>query len=270
MAANDDLHVLVVFPLGRDAELIRTALHQAGVQSELLPDVDSAAEALRSRDVGALLVAEEALENRAIVVFTEALGEQPAWSELPVLVLTAGGNPRLKDRQQERRYLPLGHVTLLERPMRIATLVSSVKAALHARRRQYERRTSEDVLRKSDKLAALGRLASTIAHEINNPLEAVGNLLYLLSGTALNQQQRQYLDTAQGELARVTEIAAQTLTFNRQNNIRGLASVSEILDSVLKLFHARLTSSNIAIERRYQTPHRSCATLANSARCLPT
>ncbi len=252
MAANDDLHVLVVFPLGRDAELIRTALHQAGVQSELLPDVDSAAEALRSRDVGALLVAEEALENRAIVVFTEALGEQPAWSELPVLVLTAGGNPRLKDRQQERRYLPLGHVTLLERPMRIATLVSSVKAALHARRRQYERRTSEDVLRKSDKLAALGRLASTIAHEINNPLEAVGNLLYLLSGTALNQQQRQYLDTAQGELARVTEIAAQTLTFNRQNNIRGLASVSEILDSVLKLFHARLTSSNIAIERRYQ------------------
>jgi signal transduction histidine kinase len=110
----------------------------------------------------------------------------------------------------------------------------------------------DEALRKSDKLAVVGRLAASIAHEINNPLEAVTNALYLLAGTALNAQQRQYLDTAQQELMRVAEIAAQTLTFNRQSNVRGQASVSSLLNSVLALYRPRLTNSKIAIERRYQ------------------
>ena len=259
MPANDDLRVLLVFPFGRDAELVRSALEQSHCHCETFKDIEGAVEALRFGNAGALLVAEEALGNKAVVILAKALEEQPPWSDLPVLVMLAGGNSKPKGRQQERRYLPLGEITLLERPMRIATLVSSVKAALRARQRQYERRSSEDALRKSDKLAALGRLASTIAHEINNPLSAVVNLLYLLGGTPLNQQQQQYLDMAQGELARVAEIAGQTLTFNRQNSKREQASVPEILDSVLKLFHARLTSSNIAVERHYQnTPPLMC------------
>jgi len=252
MPANYDMRVLMVFPLGRDTELVRTALEQSHCHCETFKDIEGAIEALRFGNAGALLVAEEALGNKAVAILAEALREQPPWSDLPVLVVLAGGNSKPKGAQQERRYLPLGEITLLERPMHIATLVSSVKAALRARRRQYERRTAEEVLRQNDKLAALGRLASTIAHEINNPLSAVVNLLYLLSGTPLNPEQRQFLDVAQGELARVSEIAAQTLTFNRQNGKRGQASMSELLDSVLKLYHARLTSAGIAVERRYQ------------------
>jgi signal transduction histidine kinase len=163
-----------------------------------------------------------------------------------------GGRETLKSRLQERQRSALGNTTLLERPIRAATLVSSVRGALHARSRQYERKLAEAALRQSDKLAAVGRLASSIAHEINNPLEAVTNLLYLLDGTTLNEAQRGYLDTARQELARVSEIAAQTLTFNRQRDIRGRASVSLLLDSVLALYQGRLAGSQIMIERSYQ------------------
>jgi signal transduction histidine kinase len=158
----------------------------------------------------------------------------------------------VKNWQSERDYSPLGKVTLLERPMHIATLVSSVQAALRARSRQYERRLSEETLRKSEKLAVVGRLASTIAHEINNPLSAVTNLLYLLSLTALDKQQQQYVDTAQKELDRVAQIARQTLTFNRQSTREEKASVPAILDSVVALFQNRLANTQITIERRFQ------------------
>jgi signal transduction histidine kinase len=163
-----------------------------------------------------------------------------------------GGKETIQSRLREQRRLMLGNTTLLERPIRAATLVSSVKSALQARSRQYERKLAEAALRQSDKLAAVGRLASSIAHEINNPLEAVTNLLYLLNGTPLNQVQRGYLDTARQELARVSEIAAQTLTFNRQRDIRGKASIPALLDSVLVLYQGRLAGSGIVIDRRYQ------------------
>lgn len=250
--ATDDLNVLLVCPLGRDAELIRKVLEESCVQSESCKDVLSAVEAFRSRNVGALLVAEEALGKKAITILAAALAEQPAWSDLPVLVLTTGRKQPVDNRQRRLDYLPLGRTTLLERPMQIATLVSIVKAALRARSRQYERRLAEEALRKTEKLAVLGRLASSIAHEINNPLTAVMNLLHLLRGTRLNGQQRQYIDTAQQELGRVAEIAGHTLTFNRQSNTRARASVSAILDSVLTLYQSRLAGSQVTVERRFQ------------------
>jgi signal transduction histidine kinase len=259
MAASDDLTVLLVCPLGRDAELIRGVLAQSSVQSERHDDVNSAIEAFRSRNVGALLIEEEALGKKAIANLGAALAEQPAWSDLPVLVLTIRGKTAVNNRQPAREYLPLGKITLLERPMHIATLVSSVKAALRARSRQYERRLAEETLRKSEKLAVVGRLASSIAHEINNPLTAVTNLLYLLSGTDLDEQQRQYLDAAQKELARAAAIASETLSFNRRNTTKEQASVPAILDSVLALFETRLANSGIVIERRFQNTARiSC------------
>lgn len=252
MAANAGLEVLLVTPTGRDAILIGRALDVAHIQNEALKDVASVIEVFRARDVGALLVAEEALEREAIALLASALAGQPAWSALPVLVLTMGGKATVQSRRQERQQLSLGSTTLLERPIRAATLVSSIRAALHARNRQYEGRRSEAALRQSEKLAVIGRLASSIAHEINNPLEAVTNLLYLLDGTPLNAEQKQYLATAQQELARVSEIAAHTLNFNRKRDVRGLASISALLDSVLVLYHGRLAGSKTVVEHRYR------------------
>ena len=251
MSASDGMHVLLVAPTGRDAALIEDVLKVGGVESESLRDVASAVDVFRSKDVGALLIAEEALGDEATALLASALAEQPSWSVVPVLILTMGGKATFQSEYKERQRLSLGEATLLERPIRVATLVGSVKAALHVRARQYESRLSEAALRQNEKLVALGRLASSIAHEINNPLEAVTNLLYLLNGTSLNAEQQGYLDTARQELARVSEIASHTLTFNRQRDMRGEASISALLDSVLVLYQGRLAGSNVEVERRY-------------------
>lgn len=259
MTAGDGLQVLLVAPTGRDARLIADVLKTFDIQSEALKSVPDAIKRIRGKNVGALLIGEEALDNRVISSLAAALKEQPAWSALPVLILMAAGQETMESRRRAWQWLPVGEVTLLERPLRVATLVSSVKTALHARSRQYQRRLSEAALHESEKLAAVGRLASSIAHEINNPLEAVMNLLYLLDGTALTAEQRKYLNTARGELNRVAEITAQTLTFNRQRDIEGQASISALLDSVLALYQGRLSGADIVIERRYQhTPPFTC------------
>jgi PAS domain S-box-containing protein len=115
-----------------------------------------------------------------------------------------------------------------------------------------ERKRSEDALRKTEKLAATGRLAASIAHEINNPLEAITNLLFLLhnfcrlEGAALN-----YVEMAEHEAQRISEITQQTLRFYRQSTLPTRAKMSELLDSVLTLYHGRLNALNIKVERRY-------------------
>ena len=114
-----------------------------------------------------------------------------------------------------------------------------------------ERVLSEAALRNADKLALVGRLASSIAHEINNPLEAVTNLLYLLASAELGAQEKAYVTMAQEELARVSEISAQTLTFNRQQNTYEKAVFPDVIESVLALYRGRLLTSGIHVERHY-------------------
>jgi signal transduction histidine kinase len=115
-----------------------------------------------------------------------------------------------------------------------------------------QRRRSEDALRKTEKLAAAGRLAASIAHEINNPLEAVTNLLYLLHNhPSLDAEARQYSEMAQGELSRVSQITQQTLRFYRQSTQPTPGNLAEILDSVLVLHNARIHAANVVVEREY-------------------
>jgi signal transduction histidine kinase len=100
-----------------------------------------------------------------------------------------------------------------------------------------ERKRAEDALRKTEKLAAAGRLAASIAHEINNPLEAVTNLLYLLRHQpSLDEQAIAYADLAQQEISRVAEMTQQTLRFYRQSTLPAVANIAELLDSVLTLY----------------------------------
>ncbi len=115
-----------------------------------------------------------------------------------------------------------------------------------------ERKRSEDALRRTEKLAATGRLAASIAHEINNPLEAITNLLYLLrrfcelDSVALN-----YVTIAEREVRRMSEITQQTLRFYRQSTLPARASMEELLDAVLDMYSARLGTLGITLERNY-------------------
>lgn len=114
-----------------------------------------------------------------------------------------------------------------------------------------ERHQAEEALRKSEKLAAAGRLAASIAHEINNPLEAVTNLLYLIRQANLDEDSSRFVEMAQHEVARVSEIAQQTLRFYRQSTLPSQAKLSELMDSVLALHQGRLISLQIKVVREY-------------------
>jgi PAS domain S-box-containing protein len=108
------------------------------------------------------------------------------------------------------------------------------------------RKTQESALRQSEKLAATGRLAATIAHEINNPLEAVTNLIYLVKTDPTVPSAAQHLlETADQELARVAQIAQQTLGFYRDTTRPVDIDISDLLKNVIALFHRKLTYKRI-------------------------
>lgn len=115
-----------------------------------------------------------------------------------------------------------------------------------------ERKLSEELLRRTEKLAATGQLAASIAHEINNPLEAVTNLLYLLDQQPLDEESRHYTDMAQEEIARVSQITQQTLRFYRQSSSPMLVQPADVLDSVLELHHGRSNAAKVQTIWRYR------------------
>jgi PAS domain S-box-containing protein len=114
-----------------------------------------------------------------------------------------------------------------------------------------DQKRGEEVLRRTEKLAATGRLAASIAHEINNPLEAVTNCLFLIGTEPLNDRAQQFLGMAQRELDRVTHITTQTLRFYRQSTRPVDSDINDLADSVIALFEPRMRGFSIQIDRRY-------------------
>jgi PAS domain S-box-containing protein len=106
----------------------------------------------------------------------------------------------------------------------------------------------EEALRRSEKLAAVGQLASSIAHEINNPLESITNLLYLVRHSRSMEDIQQDAQIAQEELARVTEITLQTLRFHRQQSRAVAVDVGDLLRTVMALYTGRLLVRNVGVE----------------------
>jgi two-component system, NtrC family, sensor kinase len=121
-------------------------------------------------------------------------------------------------------------------------------------RLRHEVQQATDTLRESQKLVTIGRLAGSIAHEINNPLESVTNLLYLLNeDETLSDQARDYVTLAQRELARVAQIAKQTLNFYRDTPQPVRTRPSDLLDEVLVLYSRRIAEKQLRVVREFET-----------------
>jgi PAS domain S-box-containing protein len=117
-----------------------------------------------------------------------------------------------------------------------------------------ERKQAEEALVKSERFAAMGRLAGIIAHEINNPLEAISNAFFLLRDhPSLDEEARYYAKLAAEELSRIAHITRQTLSFYRESQRPVPVSLSEILDNVIELQSRRLRLNGISVDKRYRS-----------------
>jgi len=161
--------VLILAPRGKDALLAQDALKTAGLTACVCPDLQTLIVELRA-GAGAILVAEEAIPSHQISLLTASLEDEPSWSELPIVVLLAVA---ARDaRVQSLRHLErLRNMTLLDRPVRIANLVSTIQSALRARRRQYEIR---DLMRELQRaLQTRDELIASVSHELRTPLNVI-------------------------------------------------------------------------------------------------
>jgi PAS domain S-box-containing protein len=155
----------------------------------------------------------------------------------------------LRARPGEIRYWNVSYSPVRNSEGHVDAVAAVVQEITHQKK-------SEAALIQSEKLAAVGRLASSISHEINNPLESIMNLLFLINNSEdLPASLRDYVETAQAELSRVCQIATQTLRFHRQAVNATLVSAADLVDPVLNLYHGRLVNSNIRVETRYATSH---------------
>jgi PAS domain S-box-containing protein len=114
------------------------------------------------------------------------------------------------------------------------------------------RKLSEETLRTTEKLAATGRLAASIAHEINNPLAAVTNLLYLLRLQPLDKTAREYVKNAEAELARVVHITRQTLAFYRESAVPAETDLPKLIDEVLSIYSTQMETADIKVAKEYR------------------
>ena len=175
--------------------------------------------------------------------------ERRAESGRNIVVLSQGGHVESHQTERMRKDGTLVPIVLTVSPLRNAK--GGIVGASAIARDISALKQSEEAIRRSEKLATAGRLAASVAHEINNPLEAVLNLLYL----ARNDPGRaeQYLSMAEDEVNRVASLAQQTLGFVRDTKGPSRLNPAKIMDEILLLYSSKLESKRILISRRYRT-----------------
>jgi len=205
-----DERVLVLAATGRDAALTKSLLTSAGISSEMFTTLADLLQRMKD-GAAAVLVAEEALTLANNEKLRAVLVRQPPWSDLPVLVLTRSGADSAEARAATRS---LGNVTLLERPMRGATLVSTVRTAIRARQRQYQIRGYIDDRVRAEKALRLAdqrkdEFLATLGHELRNPLAPLVTASQLLKLANLRDpvaaQVSEIMERQVGHLIRLVE-----------------------------------------------------------------
>jgi signal transduction histidine kinase len=202
--------VLVVAPTPGDAALTRSVLREAGLACHVCSDINEASVAI-AEGVGVLVLTDEVVAGADMSPLLRALRSQPAWSEIPIVMLWGAGADSFAASQTMH---VLGNVAVLEKPVRIATLVSSLHTAIRARRRQYQIRDQlHDLVRAESRLRDTDRqkdeFLATLAHELRNPLAPIRNALQIMQLTGNDrgavEQARGMMERQVGQMVRLID-----------------------------------------------------------------
>jgi signal transduction histidine kinase len=221
--SRERVPVLLHAPTGRDGTLVTDLLSRHGIE---VIAVGSMPELDRCLDdaIGTILVAGEAIGPEAARLLRERLDGQPSWSDLSLIILTARGAGVRVSTAAIDALREQVNVTLLERPVQPATLLSAVRSALRARIRQYqvrdylaERAQAEEHTRRMQRLDAVGKLAGGVAHEVNNMMTVVlGFGEFALQRVGNGHPAREDLQEMVRAGERAAAITQQLLAFSRQ------------------------------------------------------
>jgi len=259
--------VLVYTPFGRDGPLIQEVLNKAGIQAHAcrtLPELESSI----IEGAGAAIIADEALRAHLVANLAENLRNQPSWSDFPVLIMTSGGE-EMQGSLRLKLLEPLGNVSLLERPLRKETLISSVRSALRARQRQYQIRDyisrreqdaqmireSEASLRRAN--SELEEFAYVASHDIQEPLRMINSYTQLLLRRHVNKdnaQAQEYADQVRGGVRRVERLIQDLLSYSQMIQVgQTAATVADLngsLAEALAVLKDRIQESRATV--RYE------------------
>jgi signal transduction histidine kinase/ActR/RegA family two-component response regulator len=220
--------ILLLCPTGRDGPVTQKVLASAGLTARVCQNVDELCAAMSDMNsTGAAVIAEEAIARPEVQSkVQQVLAGQPVWSDLPLVVLTARDATAKLTASLAASFQPRANVTFLERPLRVLTLVSMLRAALRARRRQFQVRdllchTQEQVGQRDRFLALLG-------HELRNPLAAIRTAAEVLDNIRSDDE----------------TIAAE----QREVIVRQTKNLAHLVDDLLDV--ARITAGKITLNRR--------------------
>jgi len=244
--------VIFLAPTQKDSYVTKGLLAKAGVPLTACPDLKSLCDEL-AIGAGAILIAEEALGRPDAGLLEEHLEFQPAWSDCPVLILTRSG----RDSKAALRAMEtMGNVTLIERPVRVPTLVSAVQTALRSRLRQYQirqhladREKTEALLRENDRRK--DEFLAMLAHELRNPLSAISNAVQLVRRPSAADRHGWATDMIEAHVIHLSRMIDDLLDVSRIT--RGKITLKrQRIDMARVLLSAADTARPFIEERRHE------------------
>ena len=254
--SSRDRRLLFLAATSRDAATTEAMLSPTEIQLQTCRTFDALLQELNV-GAGAILIPEEAVSSGHHATLRRVLASQPPWSDLPVLILTRPGADSAESSEAART---LGNVTLLERPVRLATLMTAVRTALRARERQYqirehlaERLRSEESLRLADRRK--DEFLATLGHELRNPLAPLLTAVQLLEATGSQDPvARRARTVMERQISHLVRLVNDLLEVSRIT--RGLVEVQREPIDLAFVLHSAIDTSRPAMDLAGHTLHR--------------